>query len=44
MRDHEVAFDSSATPPAPRFPPLFNAVVPFVERHIGEGRAFGWRW
>ncbi len=39
MRDHEVAFDSSATPPVPRFPPLFNAVVPFVERHAHEGRA-----
>lgn len=39
IRDHGIAFDAALTPPAPIFSDVFNAVVPFVERHIGEGRA-----
>ena len=39
MRDHEISFDSSTTPAAPVFAPVFNAAVRFVDRHLNEGRA-----
>ncbi len=39
MRDHEISFDTSKTPAAPVFAPVFNAAVHFVDRHLDEGRA-----
>jgi len=39
MRDHEVTFDTSLTPAPPVFAPVFNAAVPFIDRHLSEGRA-----
>ena len=39
MRDHEITFDTSKTPAAPVFAPVFNAAVHFIDRHLEEGRA-----
>ena len=39
MRDHKISFDTSKTPAAPVFAPVFNAAVHFVDRHLDEGRA-----
>lgn len=38
MRDHEITFDTSLTPAAPVFAPVFNVAVPFIDRHLDEGR------
>ncbi len=38
MRDHEISFDTSKTPAAPVFAPVFNAAVHFIDRHLEEGR------
>ena len=39
MRDHTVAVDWSKTPAEITFAANFNTVVPFIDRHIAEGRA-----
>ena len=39
MDDNTVAIDDTATPPAIAFAPVFNVAVPFIDRHLGEGRA-----
>ena len=38
MRDHTVELDQSETPAAIRIAPVFNVAVPFVDRHVEEGR------
>ena len=39
MRDHTVELDPSETPAAIRIAEVFNVAVPFIDRHLGEGRA-----
>src|SRR6476620_572114 len=39
MLDHQVTVDRSTTPSGIEIAPLFNLCVPFVDRHILEGRA-----
>ena len=38
MRPDTVELDASQQPPIPRFAPRFNVAVPFIDRHIAEGR------
>ncbi len=38
MTDNTVVLDNSETPAALRFSPVFNVAVPFIDRHIEEGR------
>ena len=38
MRDHTVAVDATQTPTALTFAENFNVAVPFIDRHIAEGR------
>ena len=35
---HMVVVDESVTPNALRFSPVFNVAVPFIDRHVSEGR------
>ena len=37
-QDHTVAIDESATPNALHFSANFNVAVPFIDRHLDEGR------
>lgn len=39
MQDHQVTVDRSQTPSRIEIAPVFNLCVPFVDRHIAEGRA-----
>ena len=39
MKDNTVTVDSSMTPAALRVSPNFNVSVPFIDRHLDEGRA-----
>ena len=39
MRDHAVAVDDVAKPSTIAFSPVFNVVVPFIDRHVWEGRS-----
>jgi benzoate-CoA ligase family protein len=39
MRDHTVTVETSTTPSTLRFAPVFNVAVPFIDRHLDEGRA-----
>ncbi|MCZ6605244.1 MAG: AMP-binding protein, partial [Alphaproteobacteria bacterium] len=39
MSDHTVDVDSSSSPAKITFAPVFNTTVPFVDRHLDEGRA-----
>ncbi len=38
MRDHTVAVDRSGSPSKLELAPVFNVAVPFVDRHVTEGR------
>ena len=38
MRDHTVAVDATQTPTALSFADTFNVAVPFIDRHLVEGR------
>lgn len=38
MKAHTVVVDSTQEPSALHFAPVFNAAVPFIDRHCGEGR------
>ncbi len=38
MQDNTVAVDRSTTPHRFEFAPRFNVAVPFIDRHLGEGR------
>ena len=38
MEDNTVVIDDKAGPPALRFAPVFNVAVPFIDRHLDEGR------
>ena len=38
MRDNIVEIDRSVTPNRLVFSPRFNAAVPFIDRHLDEGR------
>jgi benzoate-CoA ligase family protein len=38
MRSNTVEINTPAKPAGLRFAPRFNVVVPFIDRHIGEGR------
>ena len=38
MLSHTVEIDTSERPSRLRFAPNFNVAVPFVDRHISEGR------
>ena len=38
MRDHAVRVDEAARPATIAFAPVFNVAVPFIDRHIEEGR------
>ena len=38
MDDHTVAVDASQTPTAVTFTDVFNVAVPFIDRHVTEGR------
>ncbi len=38
MRDHTVTVDRSETPAAIRYSEIFNSAVPFIDRHLEEGR------
>jgi len=37
-KNHKVVVDESVTPNALRFSPTFNVAVPFIDRHVIEGR------
>ena len=39
MQDNTVTLDGSESPAAIRFSPVFNVAVPFIDRHLDEGRA-----
>jgi benzoate-CoA ligase family protein len=39
MRDHTVTVDRSTSPSTIAFAPNFNVAVPFIDRHLDEGRA-----
>lgn len=39
MLSHTVEIDTSERPSRLRFAPNFNVAVPFIDRHISEGRA-----
>ncbi len=39
MRDHTVSVDRSSTPSTLTFASTFNVAVPFIDRHLEEGRA-----
>ncbi len=39
MRDHTVSVDRSAAPSTLTFAATFNVAVPFIDRHLDEGRA-----
>ena len=39
MRDHTVSVDRSSTPSTLAFAATFNVAVPFIDRHLDEGRA-----
>ncbi len=39
MRDNTVIVDRSQDPVALRFAPVFNVAVPFIDRHLDEGRS-----
>ena len=38
MADNVVAVDRSTSPAKLEFPPVFNVAVPFIDRHVDEGR------
>lgn len=39
MQDHTVAVDHAPTPSMIAFAPIFNVAVPFIDRHLSEGRS-----
>ena len=39
IQDHTVTVDSTAVPSTIHFAPVFNVAVPFIDRHLEEGRA-----
>lgn len=39
MKDNTVILDTAKNPPTIRFSPVFNLAVPFIDRHLEEGRA-----
>ena len=39
MKDNTIALDPSTSPAAISIAPVFNVAVPFIDRHIEEGRA-----
>jgi len=39
MKDNTVILDESQTPASINFSPVFNVAVPFIDRHLDEGRA-----
>ena len=39
MKDNTVTLDESESPAAIQFSPVFNVAVPFIDRHLEEGRA-----
>ena len=39
MKDNTVTVDNSVTPPEIEFAETFNVAVPFIDRHLDEGRA-----
>jgi len=39
MKDYSVTLDTAENPPTIRFSPVFNVAVPFIDRHLEEGRA-----
>ena len=38
MREHEVVVDAAGRPSAILYPDVFNVAVPFIDRHLAEGR------
>lgn len=38
MSDHTVQVDTKTSPAAIKFAPIFNTAVPFIDRHLDEGR------
>ena len=38
MIDHHAVIDGAASPSAIRYPDVFNVAVPFIDRHLDEGR------
>lgn len=39
MQDHAVVVDHAPTPATITFAPIFNVAVPFIDRHLAEGRS-----
>ena len=39
MQDHTVVVDHAPTPSTIAFAPIFNVAVPFIDRHLSEGRS-----
>jgi hypothetical protein len=39
MRDQTVTVDRTTSPPTIHYTPVFNVAVPFIDRHVTEGRA-----
>ena len=39
MQDHTVVADHTPTPSTIAFAPIFNVAVPFIDRHLSEGRS-----
>ena len=39
MQDHAVVVDDAARPSTIAFAPVFNVAVPFIDRHVQEGRS-----
>jgi acyl-coenzyme A synthetase/AMP-(fatty) acid ligase len=38
MRDHSLIIDRSVSPARIAYAPVFNVAVPFIDRHLDEGR------
>ena len=39
MKNNTYLLDDSSNPPSIKFAPIFNVAVPFIDRHLSEGRA-----
>ena len=43
MQDNTVTIDTSQSPAALTFAPVFNVAAPFIDRHIAEAARTKWR-
>ena len=39
MQSNTVSVDDTRSPPSIQYAPSFNVAIPFIDRHLDEGRA-----